>query len=245
MTFLLMILCPKYSGHETTAHTLSFIVYSLAKNPDVQLKCQEIIKQINADTTTSPTQSYNPFKLLPDYLEATIKEAMRRYVVSSRGIIRQVDDEAGYDLPVGLANGKHLSQQYPNTVHLKKGTWIMINFFALHNDTNNWGEDARDFKPERWLEPTESMMNLNTPGAYAGIGKTSDSIIFAPFSAGLRNCIGMNMALWELRAGFSRLVSRYHFELADPILYDESKALQSNLTMKPLNQLPVYVKHIL
>ncbi len=212
----------------------------------MQSQCVEVAKKelcVCGQTDANPESHYSPFKLLPDYLEAVLKETMRKYVVTSRGIVRQVQEEGGIDLPVGLANADHIPFRYPDKIHVAKGTWIMVNFYALHNDTNNWGEDAREYKPERWLQTTNSI-TLNSPAAFAGIGFQADSTIFAPFSSGVRNCIGMNMALWEIRAVFSRLVSRYHFELADADLLDEKKALLTDVTMKPLNQLPVYVKYL-
>jgi cytochrome P450 len=239
------------SGHETTAHTLSWIVYGLTKHPHIQQRCQDIAKQelissqASVEGQSGSETSYSAFKLLPEYLEAVIKETMRKYTVASRGIVRQVREDGGIDLPVGLANAEHIPHHYPQSVHVEKGTWIMVNFYALHNDANNWGGDAREYKPDRWLKQPENLpYALNSPAAFAGIGYAPESTIFAPFSSGVRNCIGMNMALWEIRSVFARLVSDYHFEFADVNLFDEKKALLTDLTMKPLNQLPVYVKAV-
>ena len=33
---------------------------------------------------------------------------------------------------------------------VKKGTVLVVSYYALHRDTRLWGEDAAEFKPERW-----------------------------------------------------------------------------------------------
>ena len=38
-----------YSGHDTTASSISWILYSLAQHPEYQLKCQQEIDEILQD----------------------------------------------------------------------------------------------------------------------------------------------------------------------------------------------------
>ena len=228
---------------------MSWFIYSLAKNPLVQIRCQEVAKE---ELTASengkdsiPTENIaSSFKLLPSYLEAALKESMRKYNVGGRAIARQIHEPDGIDFPVGLANKPNQPWKYPESVHLKKGTWVCVHPFALHNDPNNWGPDAHEFKPERWLNRLNCSSAALGPGAYGGFGPTSDSIIFAPFSAGARNCIGMNMAMWEIRAVVARLVRNYTFEFADDDLLDDYKAMEASITNKPLKQLPMFVKFL-
>lgn len=77
------------AGHETTAHTLSFIIYSLARYPHIQRKAQQAVDEAlvakenvvgagvpdaNEDAEARALSS----SLLPPYLEAVVKESMRR-----------------------------------------------------------------------------------------------------------------------------------------------------------------------
>jgi cytochrome P450 len=187
------------------------------------------------------------FALLPDFIEAVIKEALRKYPVASRGSFRVVSDENGVDLPIGLANCEGGEILYPETIHLKKGTWIGVNFFAAHHAKDNWGMDAFEFRPERWLKGGDDNNvhgDMNSPASYAGVGNSHDSISFLPFSYGVRNCVGMNLALWEIRTALKILMANYNFRFADSKFTDESYALQTDITLKPILGLPVYVSKI-
>lgn len=37
-------------------------------------------------------------------------------------------------------------------IFVKKGTRILLGFQARHYDKKVWGEDAEEFRPERWLD---------------------------------------------------------------------------------------------
>lgn len=64
-------------GHETTAHTLAFFCYALAKYPEMQQRCLREVDRLPAEST-----------VLPEYVEAALKESMRKYPVAARGSIR-------------------------------------------------------------------------------------------------------------------------------------------------------------
>ncbi len=179
---------------------------------------------------------------LPRYIEATLKESMRKYPTVARGSMRVVVDNDGFMLPTRVLGSRKdnnaTNYSYPDEVHIPKGSYIMVNFFALHNSKYNWGEDAADFRPERWL----GTSSLASQSAYAGVGLHDDEIAFSPFSYGIRNCLGMNMALWEIRRVLFVLLCNYKFEFADASLNDEYHAMLTDFTTKPLNQLPVFIK---
>ena len=206
------------AGHETTAHSLSWVIYALCKFPDIQTRAQQEIDAFESSETKEG--------LLPDYIEAVVKESMRKYPVA-HGNLRRVNQKEGYDL---------------DKYHLEQGDWIVINSFSVHNLERNWGPDVDEFKPERWLPSSGGEPNpLSSPAVYAGGGQTSDSISFLPFSIGVRNCLGMNMALLEIRLTLARLIKRYSFRFVDERMADESYALERGLTLNPKDKLPVYI----
>ncbi|CAG8433872.1 7009_t:CDS:10 [Diversispora eburnea] len=78
---------------------------------------------------------------------------------------------------------------------IPKETIIAVNIFYLHREKKYWGEDSHEFIPERWLTPEKVPTDC-----------------FIPFSAGTRNCIGLNFAWMELRLVIATLVLRYEFK---------------------------------
>ncbi|KAK4221061.1 cytochrome P450 [Podospora fimiseda] len=68
---------------------------------------------------------------------------------------------------------------------LKKGTQVQMSAGNVHKSPGWWGEDADEFKPERWLDP----QNIKT-------AKTA----WVPFGGGIHLCPGRNFAMAELAA---------------------------------------------
>ncbi|KAI0520500.1 hypothetical protein KFK09_007976 [Dendrobium nobile] len=62
------------------------------------------------------------------------------------------------------------------------GTTIIVNIWKIHRDTDFWGEDAEEFKPERFLATEKEMNDFNL--------KWNDQFYYLPFGAGRRMCVG-------------------------------------------------------
>jgi cytochrome P450 len=232
------------AGMDTTAHTLSFFVYCLARNTDIQKRCQTEVDKLLATSTVESASG-----TLPAFVEAVLKESMRKFPVAAPGSFREVKNADGYRLN--------------ERIHLPQGWWVVVNLLALHNHEGNWGDDVHEFKPERWLDgsPDPKLVddanidpldvhgthssqnhNLTTAAAYAGTGFENDELCFAPFSFGTRNCLGMNLALMELRVTILMLISKFEFELADKSMLAEENLLMTSFTMQPQKGLPVRIR---
>jgi cytochrome P450 len=219
----------------------------LCKNPEVQQVCHDSVCNAGKEKikhSISSSSSDQLQKTLPDYVEATLKESMRKYPTVARGSMRVLVESESFSLPTKLLSKRpyHSTENhsYPDQISIPKGAYVMVNFFALQNSKDIWGEDATEFRPERWLKAS----SLASPAAYVGVGLTPNEIAFSPFSYGIRNCLGMNMALWEIRAVLSALLGKYRFALADPLLENEAEAIVSDITTKPLHRLPVFVNNM-
>lgn len=53
---------------------------------------------------------------------------------------------------------------------IPKGTSITVGILACNKNKSIWGEDAEEWKPERWLSPLPaSVENAHVPGIYANL----------------------------------------------------------------------------
>jgi cytochrome P450 len=111
-----------FAGHETTANTLSWLLYLLASN---ELVLQKLTTSLSA---TSPDGV-----LVNEYLRATINEGMRLYPA------------AWMTERVAIEDDKSGEYYFP------KGTIIISYLFGLHRDQRFW-KNASAFRPERFID---------------------------------------------------------------------------------------------
>ncbi|KAK7452677.1 hypothetical protein VKT23_012076 [Stygiomarasmius scandens] len=122
------------AGADTTANTMAWLVVVLARYRDVQAKAAaEIHALTNASGSNPRLPTPADLPNLP-YCTAVIREAMRW---------RGVD-------PLGLP---HVSVQDDvwRGWEIKKGTILLPNVWAMNRDKSIYGEDADQFRPERFL----------------------------------------------------------------------------------------------
>lgn len=53
-------------------------------------------------------------------------------------------------------------------IMVPNGTQVIISILGSNTDTNLWGADAHEWKPERWLSPLpEKVVEAHMPGIYS------------------------------------------------------------------------------
>ncbi|CAH0696923.1 unnamed protein product [Spodoptera exigua] len=129
------------AGFETSATTMSFTLYELAKHPEVQKKAAEEVDEFMRRHKNKLV--YDCVTELP-YLEACMYETLRKYPVLGN-LTREVMDD--YVLPTGLK--------------LDVGVRIHVPVYHMHNNPEFFPEPHK-YKPERFLPENKEQVNPNT-----------------------------------------------------------------------------------
>ncbi|ODN76831.1 hypothetical protein, variant [Cryptococcus amylolentus CBS 6039] len=182
------------AGNETTSTGLTWILYNLSQNQDVQEKLRQEVQSVSEDRPSLDTLNTLP------YMEAVVHESLRISPPASF-TLREATQDAILPLanPVTGNDGKVMHE-----VAIDKGTSIFIPVITVNTSPSIWGDDAAKFIPERWLSSSKDGFQ---PGPVPGVwGNT------LTFLGGGRNCIGYRFALAEIKVILFVLMRSLMFE---------------------------------
>ncbi|XP_001375144.1 cytochrome P450 4A6-like [Monodelphis domestica] len=117
-----------FEGHDTTASGISWLLYSLAMNPEHQQKCREEIRDLLGDEMAIGWEHLNRMP----YTTMCIKESLRLYPPVT-SISRDLSK------PLTLSDGRYLPA----------GTIVTLHIHALHHNPSVWPE-PEVFNPLRF-----------------------------------------------------------------------------------------------
>ncbi|GFY97813.1 cytochrome P450, family 94, subfamily C, polypeptide 1 [Actinidia rufa] len=109
---------------------------------------------------------------------------------------------------------------------VKRGTRVTYHPYAMGRMEEIWGPDCLKFKPERWLRD--------------GVFFQENPFKYPVFQAGLRVCLGKEMALVKLKTVALSLLRRFHIKLAVPD--DQGLQFSPGLTATLRGGLPVLIQ---
>ncbi|KAK5174120.1 uncharacterized protein LTR77_001200 [Saxophila tyrrhenica] len=190
------------AGRDTTAGMLGWALTRLALHPEVFAKLRSTVLQ-----EFQPGDPITFAKLKGcRYLQHFLNEVLRLHPtvpVNQRSAFKDTV------LPVG--GGR--DGQSPMAV--RKGTVILFSVYIMHRRKELWGEDALEFRPERWSEQRYPAWQ------------------FLPFLGGPRICLGQQFALTEASYLLVRLLQQ--FDAMEPTNAAEAQKLKKGLgvTMWP------------
>lgn len=173
------------AGEDTTAHTLVWLVYLISEHPAIQHEMQrEVDAVLGKDTIPKDLNTVDKLH----YIEAVVHETMRLKSVAPLFFIEPNRDVelAGFPIP--------------------KGTFLMlVNRYGALQEKNF--TDARQFKPERWLESKSTGCAHNRNASM-------------PFGAGPRFCPGRNLAMMGIKMAVAMLCKNFsvrRVEIEQPV----------------------------
>ncbi|GAB4832364.1 hypothetical protein Ancab_006380 [Ancistrocladus abbreviatus] len=173
------------AGKDTTSSALSWFFWLVSHHPFVKHKIEEELKE---NTPKDKVENFHLFtqeeldKLV--YLHAALCETIRLFPP----VPFQTRTPLKSDV---LPTGHHV---YP------KKSLIVIPVYIMGRMTAVWGNDCREFKPERWI--TEK-----------GEIKHEPSHKFFAFNSGPRICLGRELAFTQMKAAAAAIIHNYNFHM--------------------------------
>lgn len=149
------------AGRDTTSILLTWTFYFLSNHPEVEKK---LVAEVTSTFDENESPSYAKLKTLK-YLRHVLDEALRLYppALPFMGKTAEKDDVL------------------PNGIKVHAGQTVVYSAYVLHRSPKFWGDDAEEFRPERWEEE----------------GLIKHPYQYVPFQKGPRICLGMDMAYLE------------------------------------------------
>jgi len=107
------------------------------------------------------------------------------------------DDVIPLRKPISTTDGKSIT-----SLRVKAGQVFHIPFTTMHVNKSVWGQDAAEFKPERWIVPGALPSPSELPHGWSGL---------VTFCDGPRNCIGYRLAIYEFKVILATLIRSLEF----------------------------------
>ncbi|CDO76298.1 hypothetical protein BN946_scf184917.g14 [Trametes cinnabarina] len=189
---------------DTTSNALGLILTRLAEYPDVQQKLREEILEAGAHKGLD----FDALMNLP-FLEAVCRETLRIHAP-----VTQVFRETRKDVILPLVEPiRGVDGTMIHEIYVPKNTTVVAGLLNCNRWKALWGNDAYEWKPERWLSPLPpAVSEAKVPGVYSNL---------MTFLGGGRACIGFKFSQLEMKVVLSVLLSKFIFEKSEqPVFWN-------------------------
>ncbi|KAL6131934.1 hypothetical protein ACLB2K_070307 [Fragaria x ananassa] len=185
-----MVLSFMVAGKDSLAVTPSWFLYMMCKHLHIQEKiAQEVREVINLKDHSSVDElaaslTDEALKKM-QYLHAALAETIRLYPAVPMDAKMCFSDDT-----------------WPDGFSIRKGDMVIYQPYAMGRMKFLWGEDAEEFRPERWLDKNGQFQD-------------ESPFKFTAFQAGPRICPGQEHAYMYMKIFAAVLLGSYMFKLAD------------------------------
>ncbi|KAJ3154135.1 hypothetical protein HK101_001683 [Irineochytrium annulatum] len=178
------------AGRDTTAQALSWTFFMLDQNPSA---LTTLLSEIDTTLGDSLTPTYDQIKSMA-YANAVFRETLRLYPSVPKEMKQANADDV---LPDGTL--------------VPRGSIVLWAPYGMGRDTRIWGPDAKQFRPERWIEMSKQPSPFDYP----------------VFNAGPRVCLGKSMAELEGVYVMVSVLRRFRCKVLNPekVTYGNSLTL--------------------
>ncbi|EIM91637.1 cytochrome P450 [Stereum hirsutum FP-91666 SS1] len=216
------------AGYETTSTAIAWLLFNLACDQRAQKKLRDELQALHSEKPTMDELSELP------YLDMVVRESLRLHPpISNSERVATEDDVIPLETEFLDRYGKRSDH-----VRVIKGDIIYIPIRAMNRSKELWGEDAHEFKPERWE---------NIPDKVSAIPSVWNNTM--TFLAGSHACMGFRFAVIEIKAMLFTLLRTLELELA---ITPEDIGRKTNIVGRPYvisdpdegPQLPMLVREV-
>lgn len=173
------------AGHETSATTLTWALYLIAKSPELQ---QELLEEVN-NSLENGELTFDSTRQLKT-LNFVFQETLRLYP------------------PVGFLMREASCPMELRKKEIKEGSLIVVSPWLIQRSSNHW-KNPHEFDPQRF-DLTDEAAQVRCP-----VHDKASEEAYLPFGRGQRICMGASFAQQEAMIVLAKILLQYKINFVE------------------------------